>query len=560
VAQAAVPALGVEPAAEQDQGARGQPATLIGATPWLVLLVLGALLSSTVTVASGDAVLGLAVAILLLFVVLPLRAPLETAFLLIATSWIPLEQLLGEERSLFAFAAGVNISGVRLVGGFAGLVIALFVSRQRLRRVAIPRWLGIGLVVYGIAVAWMALSAAWGPSTVDGLRAVAKLVFPLFVGAVVLSDPRGWGAQKLTRQTLLLLAATLTVAAIYGSAGLFARDALLTTDDPFAGDYFGWAGWSLYSFLAGVVGLTFFALAEHQQLRWAWLFALAALSQVGLTAVRIGIAAAALAVFVMTAVAGVRRVLAPLAIAACAVILLAFPPVAQRGFFEDRGPGGNIAQLIERPLDVVNTQGRDRLWSQALGSMTGTEFIRGRGLNAFFTETGRVPELSPRFAASNFEAGEIEVAGRSTLRQMHGEYVRFLYETGAIGLGLFVAAWVLILAALVRMAIRVPKHTLRRALAEAALGVTVFYLATGITDNTFDYYLVGGIAWTIVALAVAVRQAGAADGGEGATPGRLDDDRPRPGADSLPHTGVRRARTSRVGVASLSPRREPPDG
>jgi hypothetical protein len=503
-----VPSFGVEPAVEQDQGAGGQPATLIGATPWLVLLALGALLSVTVTVASKDAVLGLAVAILVLFVVLPLRAPLETAFLLIATSWLPVEHLIGQERSLFAFAGGVNISGVRLVGGLAGLSVAVFVSRHRLRRVAIPRWLAIGLVVYGIAVAWMALSAAWAPSTVDGLRAVAKLVFPLFVGAVVLSDPRGWGPQKLTRQTLLLLAATLTVAAIYGSVGLFARDTLLTTDDPFAGDYFGWAGWSLYSFLAGIVGITFLALAEHGQLRGAWLLALAALSQVGLAVVRIGIAAVAVAVFVMTAVAGVRRVLAPLAIAACAVILLAFPPVAQRGFFEDRGLGGNIVQIIERPLDVVNTQGRDRLWSRSLGSMTGTEFIRGRGLNAFFTDTGGVPELPPRVAAADFEAGRVEVGGGSTLRQMHGEYVRFLYETGAIGLGLFVAAWALILAALVRMAIRIPKHTLRRALAEAALGVTVFYLATGITDNTFDYYLVGGIAWTIVALAVAVRQPG----------------------------------------------------
>jgi O-Antigen ligase len=491
------------PPAGSVAAAASQPVSVLPLTPWLTLAALGVALTTAIAAISGDTTLGLATAILVLFAVLPLRAPLETAFLLLATSWLPIESLLGEERNLFAFAGGVNVSGVRLVAGVAGLVIAVTVCRERLRRTTIPRGLAVGLTLYAAAVAWMALSTAWAPSTVDGLRAVAKLILPVLIGAVVLSDPRAWGPSTLTRRTLLLLAWTLTAAALYGVGGFFARDALLPTDAPFgAGRYFGWAGWSSYAFLAGILGITFLALAEHRSMRGAWPYALAALTQVVMTVVRIAIGAAAVAVFVMTAVAGARRVLAPVAVAACAILALLFPPFVERNLYEDRGFVGNIAQLTERPLDVVNTQGREDIWSGALGSMAGTEFIRGKGLNAYFTETGGGTPLPTGVSSTDLQALQVDVEGSSTVRSMHNDYVRFLYETGAVGLALFLAAWALVLASLVGLATRAPRHTRPRALGEGALGSVVFYLATGITDNSFDLYLVGGVVWTVVALAV----------------------------------------------------------
>ena len=437
----------------------------------------------------------------------PLRWPLEGVYLVLLTGWLPLEDLFGSERSLFASVGGLNVSGMRLLGGLVGLGLALFALRGRLRRIALPPWMGLGIVAYCAWVAWSAVTLLWTPDFVDGTRGVAKLAFPLLVAGVLAADPRALGPRRLTDRTVKVLGASLLLATLYGFAGLADRSLLPTVESGWVPEWFGWAGWSIFGFIAAIVGIVWLALSDHRtappvgrtplqaKLFAAGLIALAFV-QIPLALKRITVGAAGVGVSLMYLVSGRTRLLAPIGVIVAGATLLFFPPLVERNVYEGnatpdqptiekRGAGGRsigaLGDIANRPQDVENVirlEGREDLWRSAIESMGGADFAIGTGINGWNS------------ANENVSGGG----------QLHGEPVRILYEMGAVGLLLVGLAFGALFASFVRVAIRSPENTRIRALGGAAAAVLVMYLLTTLTDNTFDYYLVGAYAWTVFAL------------------------------------------------------------
>lgn len=446
---------------------------------------------------------GVAIGLAALLILAPLRAPTETALVLLATAWLPLENLAGSQRDLLAGLGGVNLSGVRLVAGSTGLIIALIVFRAELRRLVIPRWARLGLILYGVTLGWMALTILWTPHPVDGLRGLTKLAFPIVLATAVVCDPR-------RRSPRALAIDLLRVTAIAGvlAVGVGFWHGIAVSDLSLQGRTWRWTGSSNYAFYVALVSILALALAEHRIVSRGWLaFAVFGAIQVTMVLQRMAVAALGIAVSGMTAIAGTRRILAPLGVIAAATLLLSFPPLVDRNLFVDRNlysdvetpspqlstisddeEASGLAEWVGDLASSVQLQGRDALWSRALTEMEGTDYLHGKGLHSFWntsldkTSQGRVPLHA---------------------QQLHGEYIRFFYEAGIVGLVFVICAFGALLVGLVGRSVRTHARTFERASAHAAVGALSFYLITAVTDNTFDYYLTGAFVWTLVAIAIA---------------------------------------------------------
>jgi Concanavalin A-like lectin/glucanases superfamily len=669
----------------------------VPARAWWVLVAAGGLIAVAAAASQRSAELGLGLAIFFFLVLLPLRAPLEAVFVVLATGWFPLELVFGWQHTLLSFAGGINVSGLRLLGAFLGVLIAAIGYRRKLLELRLPRLLWIGLGLYAALVAWALITVTWTPDKVDGLRSATKLAFPVLVAAVIVADPRGWGAAKMTRRLLWLLAGALAFATAFGFLGI-----LPTTESPI----WTWAGVSTYAIYAGIVAVVAIALIDNGYIRRILWVAVLALVQLPFTVTRIAIAATAAAILWMLGVAGVHRWVAPVGIVAAVAIFLFFPPIAERNLYEEEvtgeetGPIAVLERIASDPSQVTNIvrfQGRENLWAQAIDQMAPADYIYGHGLNAWFTSgtqpypadvavnnpalywrlgepSGRVaadeandrdgtyhgsPVLGVPGALAGDSNGAVELDGngdfvsrdynpfvngttrtfegwawRDSTRhadtlfgsvgapkygdvqlrieaggndvsfwsdtnygpaiwkrawpgpdrwvhwalvfnepadevklvingvskgrveqesayptasgvsagaggdggsfegkldeiavyrgalpdaqivkqsvpayetrevpQLHGEYLRLLYETGTIGVLLVLAAYAALMLGFIRLARRSPRRTLARATATAATGLIVLYLITAITDNTFDYYLIGAYVWAGFALA-----------------------------------------------------------
>jgi hypothetical protein len=473
-------------------------APLVGRVPWIVALVGSTLGSIIIGLAGSDANLAAGLVIFFILVLLPLRAPFQTALLILATGWIPFEDVFtsGLDRSLFEFAGGINVSGLRLVGSVLGLSIGLFSLRDRLRELVLPGWLRAAVALYVIALAWATLTILWAPDTLEGARFVCKLLLPLLIGATIVSDPLRLGAAGVARQMVLVLTIALLVSIPYGLLAYLVDDLLYLSDTGDIADWFRWAGASGYAFFLSIVAILVLSLTEHGFLRRRY-YAIAglALVQIPLTVKRLPVGAVGLAISAMVAAGGVRRALAPLGILAAILLVLFFPPLVDRNIYSESEGGpqleddavsrgvGVVSEAVTSPSDVnsvIRLEGRETLWGIAFDRLKGLEHIYGEGSNAF-----------AYYARSEFRS----------FPQLHGEFVRLIYETGAVGLVLMLSSYAVMGIGFLISGIKSRKRTLRRGLAEAAIGVIVFYVATWSTDNTLDYYLIGAYAWAVLGLA-----------------------------------------------------------
>jgi hypothetical protein len=484
-----------------------QPSALLALKPWLALIA-GAVVLTAITAATSGAELAVGVAFFFASLLLPFRFPLEAAYLVLLTSWLPIENLTEKERNLFGGLGGLNASGMRLIGGILGLLIALWVLRDKLRQITLPPWFRMALIAYVAFVAWAALSVLWSPAFVDGARAVAKFAFPVLVAAVIVADPRDMGPRRLIQTTALVFAGSLILATLYGFLGVADRSLLPTVETGWVARDYGWAGWSDFGFFAGITAVLLWATilsgvrppllgkVWRDRLLVAGVIVLA-LVQIPLALKRISVGAAGVGIAALILRAGPRRWLAPIGVIAAAAALLFFGPLVERnvyvpnaseaqptvakrdssssqsiGAIKDLAHGGKIDH-------VIRFEGRNDLWRVALDSMHGKDYLIGNGSNAW--------------ASSNF--------GESGSGQLHGEPIRVAYEFGGVGVLLIGIAFGTMFAAFVRQALKSRRGTASRALGGAAGATLLLDLITTLTDNTLDYYLIGACAWSVFAMA-----------------------------------------------------------
>ncbi len=215
----------------------GQPASgrrqpwnpLVERSTWFAILIACLLIAIALSIVE-DAKLATGVFIALALIVLPLRAPFETALLIVATAWLPLEYLFGREHDILASLGGLNLSGMRLLGASAGMALAVLALRHRLAPRSWPRAVQIAVLVYVLALVWVTLTIVWAPDRMDGLRAATKLALPPLVGAVVLANARALDAGELVRRFALVIGGSLIAATLFGAIGGLDRD-FLPTDE-----------------------------------------------------------------------------------------------------------------------------------------------------------------------------------------------------------------------------------------------------------------------------------------------------------------------------------------
>jgi hypothetical protein len=420
-------------------------------------------------VAAGDPEGGLALAMFLGFALFGFGFPFATVLVLVFSAWIP-ESVFGAERDVLESLGGLGLSSMRLLGALVGLSLALAMRRSRLLAVPLPRFGLAGVIALMGLLAWLSLSLLWAPDRLEGLRELAKLALPMVVGGIVITESRS--PLEIVRALLVALALAMVAALIFAVIALFDRDLLPKEDVGWVPDAFPWASSLTYGILVGILGLIALSLAEHGVGSRRGLGSLSALAfvQIPFTLKRIAVGSAGLAVTLMMLAAGARRALAPLGVIAAAAVLLLFPPLVESNERFDEEGG-------------IQFQGREYIWEQALENMDGADFAIGRGVNAYVAESAEIQRPGSYF-------------------QLHSEPLRVLYEGGGIGVVLAAAAFGLLVLSLVGVARAAPTGTVERALGEAGLGVLLFLLVTGLTDNTLDNYLLTSAGAIVVAAAL----------------------------------------------------------
>lgn len=381
---------------------------------------------------------------------------------------LDLSFLTGGFKELFAGVGGLDMNGIRLLAVTAGVGLAVLADpAQRARLTSAP----VGL--YAAFLGWAALSLAWSADTLEGLRLLLKLAWPLLIFLVVSAPGRTRADVDRMGDWLLAGAALLVVI----NPLFVVLGANMDVDGSGAVRMGGaGTGYSAFSFYLLVVLLLSLArLATRRQLRYAALAAGAAV-WIALTLTRITV----LAGLVALAGAGLLAVLArrsvrPAVAAAAVLVALAAalaPAVLERTFGYVPAPG-DLAAMLRDPATLVasmNWQGRLLLWGVLVAAWTSSPLV-GLGLGS-----------SAWILAVSLPEGAARVA--------HNEYVRLAVDTGLAGVALFVVAVLAWVGVTVRAALspgagadpRLQEMTL------AALAVLLAWGVISLTDNPLDYY------------------------------------------------------------------------
>ena len=402
------------------------------------------------------------------------------AFVVI-TGCLPLNFVTEGQRSVLSSAGGSTVSGVLLVVYVGVLGVVLIANRQLVG----------GLAVFAIPLVWV----AWATFTLvytdwadEGIRLAFKLWYPFLVGIMAYYWCRRPGGVRDIRMwwyvgfVLVTVIALLRLAVV--GAAAFAEDGLYR--------YSSFSHPSPFSFFMLVTFTFAYALWSSSRRRLDGVVALVAAVQVVASLTRISIAALVVSILVMTVLhmsspwRVLRGVLIALAVVAVLVMgLLASPTLQSRVFFE---PVSSVGEMVANP-DNLDTKGRDAVWSAIITDYDSGDTAGGRGLGS-----------STRL----FRLGEIAGSLAGKTAAVHNEYLRVLYEQGALGLTVFIAMLVgsfAFLASCVRRG-----RGLERALLSAAAAAVAAYAIVAITDNALDYYnIMGQYVVLLAAMGLALR-------------------------------------------------------
>lgn len=448
------------------------------------LAILALVLFSLLLVIAPFVAAGLLFGSLLLAAVFVHPLAVVAAMLLIGP--IDLSFLTGGFKSLFETAGGLDMNGIRLIGVSAGLgATALLLPHTR--RVL----LGPFGIVYAVFLCYAALTLAFTPSPIDGLRLWMKLAYPLLFFVIV----AGVATERRHLDRLLdfalagavlvvVLSLILTASGSYGvyEGGYIRVRGVTLHENPF----------SFYLLIAIYMAFARFAVRAQ----WRYLLLAAALGVWAvLTLTRITFLAGAVGMAGIAVYAAVIARNWRVLFAAAALSLLIAVPLTPVVLERSLGFVPSVAELVQlasspRALyESINWQGREVVWPIVFAAFLAQPWT-GLGLGA---STAIMRDHFPP------QVGLV----------VHNEYLRLATETGLIGATLFAAAILLWLAAVIRSDRR--SHGVAREFTMPAMAGILSWSILAITDNLFDYYapytqfiglLVGA---SLVAAAVARR-------------------------------------------------------
>lgn len=454
--------------------------SIIQKNHWSVLTAIVALLTGLL-IGTGEGALGAGLALIYVLFLLGLRVPLVVVSIALVIGGLPLSHFTGGAKSLLLSLGGVNLSGLWLVGVVVPLTVYVMSRRAMLEK-------GRRHVPYVILLALGLLSLLYSPSKLEGLRLLFKLAYPFLVFTVILSTIKKQESLSSLSHMILfggLLAAAVSVVKLALGQGLHISGTLR-----FMGAGF-YSTSSFFNLTLSVLCYAIFAYSreKRQKVLYFMLFLLFA-SQAVLSLMRITSVALAISVPLLELIRGRKRLAFFLLL--CLVVFFAvFSPLQQRMTFE-----GRATFLSEPPdwsspssvLSRLNTQGRDRLWSEVWSSLDQQHLLFGHGLGA-----------STKLLQERFSTQSIVV---------HNDYLRLLYDVGVIGLMLFVVAYL----GLIRKCWTINKNAAgsqTRAFASAGVASLTAFLIITVTDNTLDYYGVFAVyVWAIAAMALLSNELG----------------------------------------------------
>lgn len=393
--------------------------------------------------------------------------PLVVVTVLLFLGPLDLAFLTGGFKELFESLGGLDMNGIRLVGVTAGLGLALLSDRRQLARVSEPevRW-------YLVFLGWAGISVAWSQDSMEGLRLLFKLAWPLVIYLTISGPDRTRAEVDRVIDWILAGAALLMVV-----NPLFVAAGNVVVEE--SGDVrFGGAGIHQNPFSFYLLVVVLLALGRFSTRgQWRYLaLAAGAIGWMALTLTRITM----LAGFVALAGAALYGVLARrswrpalAAVGLGALIGVALLPVFLQRTFGYVPSVSEILALARDPVALfltINWQGRELFWGILLASWAASPFL-GLGLGS---SSGILKALFPR------EAGTVA----------HNEYIRLGTDTGVLGIGLFAAAaltWVRTVVATSWARAGQGDQRLQE-VALPALAVMLAWGVISVTDNAFDYY------------------------------------------------------------------------
>jgi O-antigen ligase len=426
-----------------------------GTLALLALVATGFALAASPLLAAG-AVLGVAV------IAATLAWPMAVVGVMLVLGPVDLALLTGGARGLLPGLGGLDMSGIRLIGICAGLGTLVVTRRDLLRGLLAPeaRW-------YTLFLSWAAVTLAFSPDRLEGLRLLLKLTYPLLLFLVV-------AAAERTREQLR----ALTDASLWGATLILLLNPFVVANGGFAveaGQVLRVSGpgshhnpFSFY--LLAILLLCVARFRTRGHVRYLLLGAVA-LIWMALTLTRITFLASLVAVGVAAIYTAVsdRSVRALLTMAGVGgiIVALVFRGVLERTFGYVPTLGQLVA-LLSDPValySAVNWQGRETLWGILWLVFVQSPLI-GSGLGA---------------ASAALEATLGEGAP-------HNEYLRLAVDVGVLGFVLFALAMAAWTRAVLRAAREGKDDPLTQELALPALAAIASLAVIATTDNAFDYY------------------------------------------------------------------------
>jgi hypothetical protein len=388
--------------------------------------------------------------------------PLAVVGVMLALGPLDLSFVTGGFKELFPELGGLDMNGIRLVAVSAGLALVVLTDRGVLGSRGAARALP-----YALFLGFAAVTLAWSPDRLEGLRLLFKLAYPLLVFLIV-SAPARTSAEVDRIADWILVGATalLLLNPAFVLAGGFERD--LEGMLRLGGAGIHQNPFSFYLLI--VVLLCAARFAVRGEARYLFLAALAGL-WMALTLTRITMGAALVGLAGMSLYGALihrsyRAAAAGLAIAA--VIGAALLPVALVRSFGYLPSFSDLAGLARDPVALfhaVNWQGRQVIWPVLVHAWSTSPWV-GLGMGA-----------SSVVLDTSFPGMPIVA---------HNEYLRLGVDAGWTGVALFflaVAAWI---RAVLEAGRSSPPGVREHAL--PALAGMLAWAVISATDNAFDYY------------------------------------------------------------------------
>jgi O-antigen ligase len=365
----------------------------------------------------------------------------------------------GGVKPLFTEWGGTSPDGLRLILSCILLCVVLF-KLEESRTLLLRFW------PYTVMLLFMACTVFHSTAPVEGLRLFMKMLFPFLLFLAVAQLVKS--SQEVDAYARYWIAGGIV-------ASLCAPVLLLVTGSSFlypAGLEFrlspGFTSASSYSFY--MLALFLYCYARWRK-RHSFGFAVltgvfGVQTVLPLTRIAWGALWLGLTAFELFYVKGRKKWLAATAVALPPLLILyallwSIPTLQQRVFQSDQVDSDLPA--IEQAQSVGLT-GRGTTWLAGLGDYQEHNLLLGQGIGS-----------SDRYFMTFF--GTIA----------HNEYLRVLFDGGAIGLVLFIFANLSLLRWLVKTSRN--ENSIVRVYSAIGIALVLAYLVVAITDNPLDYYL-----------------------------------------------------------------------